>query len=138
VPLRLPETSSVYSSFSKLVDALMEDTQGKRTSTDRALLKRHWELILLNLGRCIFLQQWTLVCLSKNVYSNDPWLKKYDLGYRQTKLIVDYMEANDFVKKLKGKKYTEHPVRTRLFPTPEIQPVLMRFFFDAEQQKWTP
>ena len=56
-PMQLGTGSASTDSFAGLVDEFMAATQGGRSNRDKASLRRHWEYILLNLSKALFVKR---------------------------------------------------------------------------------
>jgi hypothetical protein len=63
-PLNLNPDSISHPAFTALVDQFMADSQGKRKEPNVSILKKHWELILLNLSQAVFKRRWLMVALN--------------------------------------------------------------------------
>ena len=78
-PLKLNPDSVSHPAFTALVDRLMADSQGKRKEPNVSILRKHWELILLNLSQAVFKRRWLMVALNSRtqaklpVYSDNNW-----------------------------------------------------------------
>ena len=59
-PLKLNPDAVSHSAFTALVDQFMADSQGNRKEPHLSTLRRHWELILLNLSCAVFQRRWQL------------------------------------------------------------------------------
>ena len=133
VPLKIHPDSAISEYFSRLLAAAIDDTKGRKGPNQIPEFRRHWQYVLLNLARSIYCQEWTVVSMTAGAYSTDYWLKKFKLSYRHIQAIVHHLEGHGLVKRLQGKPYHKAPMRTRLYPTPELRAALMPLFFDAEQ-----
>ena len=137
-PLNLTESSRAFGGFQSLVDHLLDNTRGKRRPSDLAVLKRHWEYMILNLSVASLQRKWILVALSQKSYASDIWLRRYKLKYTATKTIVDYLKDNDLIDVRLGRQYTDNPTRTRVFPSRELQQQLIGFSLDTEEPMEPP
>ena len=63
-PVKLNPDSVSHPAFTALVDQFMADSQGKRKEPNVSILKKHWELILLNLSQAVFKRRWLMVALN--------------------------------------------------------------------------
>jgi hypothetical protein len=63
-PLKLNPDLISHPAFTALVDQFMADSQGKRKEPNVSILKKHWELILLNLSQSVFKRRWLMVALN--------------------------------------------------------------------------
>lgn len=133
VAMKMNEGRTSREQFTTLVDSFLNETKGNRGPKQYKKLKRHWEIILLNLSRATFLRHWTLVTLTKATYVDDYWLNKYEFSHTYTKVVVEHLKGSGLIECLPGKRYEGKPVRTRIFPKPELQTALWQFFLDAEQ-----
>lgn len=131
--LCLPESSRSYEGFQYLIDSFFNETKGKRRPSDLVTLRRHWEFILLNLSRSSVQRNWILVALSQKSYSSDVWLKRNKLKYTATKAVIDYLQARGLVEVRRGAKYKNQPLRTRVFPSVQLQQQLIGLSLDAEE-----
>ena len=71
-PLKLKLDAVSHPAFTALVDQFMEKTQGKRNESDTAKLRRHWELILLNLSQAVFQRRWLKVAVNSRTQAKMP------------------------------------------------------------------
>lgn len=120
-------------SFETLVnDSFLEPSKGKRKQEDVEKLRKHWELILLNLCFVMYQRQWLLVPGDSRYYS-DYWAQRLGITYRPTKTVIDWLQQNDLVELLPGKRYKKEPKTNRIFPKPKLMETLWEFFLQIEQ-----
>ena len=74
-----------------------------------------------------------LVALDSHAYSKNSRLKAYGFNHAHTKAVVDYLEDMELIVKKLGKRYSDKPTRTRIFPTEKLQKALWGFFLESEQ-----
>lgn len=132
-PLVLDKAKPSYQSIEGFVRFCMGGLGGKRGPKQLAELERHLLYMLLNLSRGMYVRQWTLVALDKHAYAKDYWLKRYGLSQTYIKDIVEDLTAQGVIERLPGKKYSKQPLRTRIYPTKELQRTLWKCFLEAEQ-----
>ena len=132
-PKQLSPNSARYSQFSDLLSFCISGTKGKRGPKQLASLKYHFQCVLLTLSWAIYSRQWVLVALDSHAYSKDPWLRAYGFNHAHTKAVVDYLEDMELIVKKLGKRYSDKPTRTRIFPSEKLQMTLWSFFLDSEQ-----
>ncbi|MDA1370047.1 MAG: hypothetical protein O2971_04690 [Proteobacteria bacterium] len=132
-PLVLDKAKPSYQSIEGFVRFCMGGLGGKRGPKQLAELERHLLYMLLNLSRGMYVRQWTLVALDKHAYAKDYWLKRYGLSQTYMKDIVEALTAQGVIERLPGKKYSKQPLRTRIYPTKELQRTLWKCFLEAEQ-----
>jgi hypothetical protein len=132
-PLVLDKSKPSYKSIKGYVLFCMEGLSGNRGPKQRADLERHLIYVLLNLSRSMYLRQWTLVALDKGAYANDIWLKRYGLSQTYIKAVVEGLTEQGVIERLPGKRYKKQPLRTRIYPTAELQGTLWKCFLETEQ-----
>ncbi|MDA8627942.1 hypothetical protein N9L77_07275 [Pseudomonadales bacterium] len=71
--------------------------------------------------------KYLVVSLTSNAYSKDYFLKKYNLKYAAVDAIVKYLEGAGLVFVIKGKQYRGDPMRTRIYPKPELSQGLLEY-----------
>ena len=69
-PLKLKSTASSHPEFIQLVDQFAAASKGTRKSNHVKTLRKHWELILLNLTYVVFHRRWLLVALDNRAFSS--------------------------------------------------------------------
>ena len=132
-PLKLSTLNRYVIRFETLLnDCFLEPSKGGRNKTDTDKLRKHWELILLNLSFVMFQRQWLLVPGDRNYYSK-YWATKLGVGYRPTRAVVNWLLENDFIEIKEGKLYKENPKTIRVFPKPKLMELLWEFFLQIEQ-----
>ena len=132
-PLQLHKNSKLDYKLSLLIDKYVDESKGGRVGKRLEEFKCHWQWILLGLSRSIITNSWLLVCLDTNAYTDDIWLCRYGIKYRSVKAIKDYLESQDLITVLKGKKFKGKPSRTRLFPTEALSSQIWEYVLDQEQ-----
>ena len=131
-PLKLNPDAVSHSAFTALVDQFMADSQGNRKEPHLSTLRRHWELILLNLSCAVFQRRWQLYAKDGrtqkklDVYSANDWKAK-TLAH-----VVDHLKEHGLIHERKGALYKDGPLVTRIFPTDALAPQLYQFFLDTE------
>ena len=71
--------------------------------------------------------KYLVVSLTSNAYSKDYFLKKYNLKYAAVDAIVSYLEDAGLAFVIKGRKYRDDPMRTRIYPKPELSQGLLEY-----------
>ena len=132
-PLQLHKNSKLDYKLSLLIDKYVDETKGGRVGERLEEFKCHWQWVLMGLSRSIITNSWLLVSLDTNAYTDDIWLRRYGIKYRSVKAIKDYLESQDLITVLKGKKYKGKPSRTRLFPTAALSNQIWEYVLDQEQ-----
>ena len=132
-PLQLHKNSKLDYKLSLLIDKYVDKTKGGRVGERLEEFKCHWQWVLLGLSRSIITNSWLLVSLDTNAYTDDIWLRRYGIKYRSVKVIKDYLESQDLITVLKGKKFKGKPSRTRLFPTETLSSQVWEYVLDQEQ-----
>ena len=132
-PLQLHKNSKLHLKLSLLIDKYVDETKGGRVGERLEEFKCHWQWVLLGLSRSIITNSWLLVSLDTNAYTDDIWLRRYGIKYRSVKAIKDYLESQDLITVLKGKKYKGKPSRTRLFPTAALSNQIWEYVLEQEQ-----
>ena len=132
-PLQLHKNSKLDYKLSLLIDKYVDETKGGRVGERLEKFKCHWQWVLLGLSRSIITNSWLLVSLDRNAYTDDIWLRRYGIKYRSVKAIKEYLESQDLITVLKGKKYKGKPSRTRLFPTAALSNQIWEYVLDQEQ-----
>ena len=132
VPLKLKPDSVSHPAFTALVDQFMEKTQGKRNESDTAKLRRHWELILLNLSQAVFQRRWLKVAVNSRTQAKMPVYAANNWSARPLAHVVDYLKEQKLIHHRQGKAFSKAPLVTRIFPTDALAPQLYQFFLDTE------
>ena len=71
-PLKLKPDSVSHPAFTALVDQFATDSQGKRKEPKVSILRKHWELILLNLSQAVFQRRWLMVAVNSRTQAKMP------------------------------------------------------------------
>jgi hypothetical protein len=132
-PLALDKSKPSYQSIESFVLFCMDGLSGNRGPKQLAELERHLTYVLLNLSRSMYMRQWTLVALDKHAYAKDYWLRRYGLSQTYIKEVVEALTAQGVIKRLPGKKYNKQSLRTRIYPTIELQRTLWKCFLESEE-----
>ena len=132
-PVKLSPDSVSYPAFTALVDQFMADSQGKRNESDTAKLRRHWELILLNLSQAVFQRRWLKVAVNSRTQAKMPVYAANNWSARPMAHVIDYLKEQKLIHHRQGKAFSKAPLVTRIFPTDALAPQLYQFFLDTEQ-----
>jgi hypothetical protein len=132
-PVKLSPDSVSYPAFTALVDQFMADSQGKRNESDTAKLRRHWELILLNLSQAVFQRRWLKVAVNSRTQAKMPVYAANNWSARPMAHVIDYLKEQKLIHHRQGKAFSKAPLVTRIFPTDALAPPLYQFFLDTEQ-----
>ena len=132
-PLKLNPDSVSHPAFTALVDQCMKNSQGKRKEPNISILRRHWELVLLNLSQAVFKRRWLMVALNSRTQAKLPAYADNNWSARPLAHVIDHLEQQELIHLRKGKTYSKDPLVTRIFPTDALAPQLYQFFLDAEQ-----
>jgi hypothetical protein len=132
-PVKLSPDSVSYPAFTALVDQFMEGSQGKRNESDTAKLRRHWELILLNLSQAVFQRRWLKVAVNSRTQAKMPVYAANNWSARPMAHVIDYLKEQKLIHHRQGKAFSKAPLVTRIFPTDALAPPLYQFFLDTEQ-----
>jgi hypothetical protein len=132
-PVKLSPDSVSYPAFTALVDQFMENTQGKRNESDTAKLRRHWELILLNLSQAVFQRRWLKIAVNSRTQAKMPVYAANNWSARPMAHVIDYLKEQKLIHHRQGKAFSKAPLVTRIFPTDALAPQLYQFFLDTEQ-----
>jgi hypothetical protein len=132
-PLKLNPDSISHPAFTALVDQFMEGSQGKRNESDTAKLRRHWELILLNLSQAVFQRRWLKVAVNSRTQAKMPVYAANNWSARPMAHVIDYLKEQKLIHHRQGKAFSKAPLVTRIFPTDALAPQLYQFFLDTEQ-----
>jgi len=131
-PLNLKLNSTSEIQLAQLIDRFMDESKKKTKEPHLSSLRRHWELILLNLSRAVFQRRWLLVGLDNRAFAEGTPYSRNGWSHGPTKRVIEHLEQQGLIHKHKGKKYN-NPKRTRVFPTKDLAPLLYQFFLDTEQ-----
>ena len=132
-PLKLNPDSVSHPAFTALVDQFMADSQGKRKEPNVSILKKHWELILLNLSQAVFKRRWLMVALNSRTQAKLPVYSDNNWSARPLAHVIDHLQQRELIHLRKGKTFSKEPLVTRIFPTDALAPQLYQFFLDTEQ-----
>ena len=133
-PLRFQENSAAKASFDQLLEyQFVERFAGGRNQSQLTQLKRHFEVLLLNLSFVMYQRHWLLVPLDSSYYSQNYASKRMGIGYRGTSYVLECLYEGEYIHLLPGRKYRSQPVKTRIFPTPKLMKVLWRYLLEIEQ-----
>jgi hypothetical protein len=110
-----------------------EGSQGKRNESDTAKLRRHWELILLNLSQAVFQRRWLKVAVNSRTQAKMPVYAANNWSARPMAHVIDYLKEQKLIHHRQGKAFSKAPLVTRIFPTDALAPPLYQFFLDTEQ-----
>lgn len=132
-PLKLNPDAVSPPAFTALVDQFMADSQGNRKEPHLSTLRRHWELILLNLSQAVFQRRWLMVAVNSRTQAKLPVYSDNNWSARPMAHVIDYLEQRELVHLRKGKTFSKEPLVTRIFPTDALAPQLYQFFLDTEQ-----
>ena len=119
--------SRASESFESLVETHFEQVRGGRNNAAAATLRRHLEYFFLCLSKCVLSHKYLVVSLTSNAYSKDYFLKKYNLKYAAVDAIVKYLEDAGLAFVIKGKQYRDEPMRTRIYPKPDLSQRLLEY-----------
>lgn len=132
-PLKLNPDSVSHPAFTALVDQFMADSQGKRKEPNVSILRKHWELILLNLSQAVFKRRWLMIALNSRTQAKLPVYSDNNWSARPLAHVVDHLQHRELIHLRKGKTFSKDPLVTRIFPTDALAPQLYQFFLDTEQ-----
>ena len=132
-PVQLATKSPKHYKLSLLIEKYVKETEGNRGPAQLEQLKKHWCWMLLGLSRAMFMNNWLVVSLKTNDYSQDHWLKRYGLKYAYVKSIVDYLKEKELIELLPGKRYKNNPSRTRIYPKETLTGHLIEYAFAVEE-----
>ena len=131
-PLKLNLDAVSHPAFTALIGQFMEKTQGKRNESDTAKLRRHWELILLNLSQAVFQRRWLKVAVNSRTQAKMPVYAANNWSARPMAHVIDYLKEQKLIHHRQGKAFSKAPLVTRIFPTDALAPQLYQFFLDTE------
>ena len=127
-PLKLNPDSVSHPAFTALVDQCMEGSQGQRKEPNISILRRHWELVLLNLSQAVFKRRWLMVALNSSDSKQLPAYADNNWSARPLAHMIDHLDQQELIHLRKGKIYSNDPLVTRIFPTDALAPQLYQFF----------
>lgn len=131
-PVKLNPDSVSHPAFTALVDRCIEDSQGSRKEHHLTTLRRHWELVLLNLSRAVFKRRWLMLALNSRTQVKMPVYSASNRSARPLAQVIDHLQQRELIHARKGKTYSKEPLVTRIFPTDALVPQLYQFFLDTE------
>ena len=132
-PVKLSPDSVSYPAFTALVYQFMADSQGNRKEPHLSTLRRHWELILLNLSQAVFQRRWLKVAVNSRTQAKMPVYSDNHWSARPMAHVIDYLKEQKLIHHRQGKAFSKAPLVTRIFPTDALAPPLYQFFLDTEQ-----
>ena len=133
LPLTLSANSASRPAFTAVVDQFMANSQGKRKEPHLSNLRRHWELILLNLSYVVFQRRWLMVALNSRTQAKLPMYADNNWSTRPLAHVIDHLHQHELIHLREGKVFSGDPLVTRVFPTESLAPQLYQFFLDTEQ-----
>ena len=137
--LKITEGSAEAAVFEEEIEnTFLRFSKGGRNQTDVEKLRHHWRVILKNLSFCMFQRNWLLVSTNKNTYSHHLIPKSLGLSYNPTVHVLKSLEEQGFIVRLKGKRYENNPVLTRIYPTAELMERLWQYFIAIEEEIEAP
>ncbi|MEE2824332.1 MAG: hypothetical protein VYD91_05685 [Pseudomonadota bacterium] len=132
-PLELTDNAKSLPAFIELVDQFMEESKGNRKEPHLSTLRRHWELVLLNLSCAVFQRRWQLYAKDGRTQKKLDAYATNDWKTRTLAHVVDHLEENGLIHVREGALYKGGALVTRIFPTDALAPQLYQFFLDTEQ-----
>ena len=132
-PLELTDNAKSLPAFIELVDQFMEESKGNRKEPHLSTLRRHWELVLLNLSCAVFQRRWQLYAKDGRTQKKLDAYATNDWKTRTLAHVVDHLEENGLIHVREGALYKGGTLVTRIFPTDALAPQLYQFFLDTEQ-----
>ena len=132
-PLKLNPDAVSHPAFTALVDQCMEYSQGSRKEPHLTTLRRHWELVLLNLSQAVFKRRWLMLALNSRTQAKMPVYSANNWSARPLAQVIDHLQQRELIHARKGKTFSKDPLVTRIFPTDALAPQLYQFFLDTEQ-----
>ena len=132
-PVKLNLDSVSHPAFTALVDHFMAASQGKRKEPNVSILRKHWELVLLNLSQAVFKRRWLMVALNSRTQAKLPVYSDSNWSARPLAHVIDHLQQRELIHLRKGKTFSKDPLVTRIFPTDALAPQLYQFFLDTEQ-----
>jgi hypothetical protein len=131
--LRLKKSSGAHELLSNLVEGFVEATRGASRPSGIDKLRLHWELIILALSQATLRRQWVLVARAPKAYSQDPLLNNSVFTHTYVNRVLNHLESEGLIEVLEGKRYKKQPLRTRVFPAPKLQHLLLAIALEAEE-----
>jgi hypothetical protein len=129
----LTPQSAAYPIFKELVDYFMEETGGHRKEPHKTNLRRHWEIVLLNLSRALFQRHWLLVPMDNRAFKHGSIASEAGFSYGPMQVVIKYLHNQRWIKLKKGKRYKDQPTRTRIFPEKALNLYLTPLFLDSAE-----
>lgn len=127
--LKMAEGSAEAAVFEEEIEnTFLRFSKGGRNQTDVEKLRHHWRVILKNLSFCMFQRNWLLVSTNKNTYSRHVVPRSLGLSYNPTVHVLKFLEEQGYIVKLKGKRYENNPVLTRIYLTDWLMERLWQYF----------
>ena len=91
-PVKLNPDSVSHPAFTALVDQFMADSQGNRKEPNVSILRKHWELILLNLSQAVFKRRWLNVSINSRTQAKLPAYSDNKWSARPLANVMDYQK----------------------------------------------
>ena len=91
-PVKLNPDSVSHPAFTALVDQFMADSQGNRKEPNVSILRKHWELILLNLSQAVFKRRWLNVSINSRTQAKLPAYSDNKWSARPLAHVMDYQK----------------------------------------------
>ena len=132
-PLQLHKNSKLHYKLSLLIDKHVEMTKGQRGLKQLDVYRQHWQWVVLNLSRAIFINCWVVVALDSKPYQRDMGSKRYGINHASIKAIVDYLEAQGLIDVAAERQYQNSSSIRRIFPSVALAGQLWEYFLDQEQ-----
>ena len=111
----------------------MEESKGNRKEPHLSTLRRHWELVLLNLSCAVFQRRWQLYAKDDRTQKKLDAYATNDWKTRTLAHVVDHLKENGLIHVREGALYKGGALVTRISPTDALAPQLYQFFLDTEQ-----
>lgn len=118
----------------EIEDTFLRFSKGGRNEDDVEKLRHHWRVILKNLSFCMYQLNWLLVSTNKNTYTHHLIPRSLGLSYNPTVQVLKSLEEQGLIVRLKGKRYENAPVLTRIYPTAELMERLWQYFIAIEEE----
>ena len=132
-PLELTDNAKSLPAFIELVDQFMEASKGNRKEPHLSTLRRHWELVLLNLSQAVFKRRWLMVALNSRTQAKLPVYSDNNWSARPLAHVIDHLYQRELINLRIGKTFSKDPLVTRIFPADALAPQLYQFFLDTAQ-----
>jgi hypothetical protein len=114
-PVKLNLDSVSHPAFTALVDHFMAASQGKRKEPNVSILRKHWELVLLNLSQAVFKRRWLMVALNSRTQAKLPVYPDSNWSARPLAHVIDHLEQRELIHLRKGKTFSKDPLVTMIF-----------------------